>query len=63
MFLVFTSAHELQGLRFTDMFHCLAQFADASFDVAFDKGGLDALMGDESNDADTAGKLQSSSAS
>lgn len=34
------------------------QFADNAFDVAFDKGGLDALMGDEGIDADTAGALQ-----
>ncbi len=34
------------------------QFADSAFDVAFDKGGLDALMGDEGDDADTAGALQ-----
>ena len=31
------------------------QFGDGSFDVAFDKGGLDALMGDEGEGADTAG--------
>jgi hypothetical protein len=31
------------------------QFEDGSFDVAFDKGGLDALMGDEGEGADTAG--------
>lgn len=31
------------------------QFAEGSFDVAFDKGGLDALMGDEGDDADAAG--------
>ena len=35
------------------------QFGDGSFDVAFDKGGLDALMGDEGEGADTAGVLRS----
>jgi hypothetical protein len=34
---------------------CALQFGDGSFDVAFDKGGLDALMGDEGQGADTAG--------
>ena len=34
---------------------CALQFGDGSFDVAFDKGGLDALMGDEGEGADTAG--------
>ena len=38
------------------------QFADGAFDVAFDKGGLDALMGDEGADADAAGARREQSA-
>ena len=33
----------------------LMQFKDGSYNVAFDKGALDALMGEDTQPADTAG--------
>ena len=34
---------------------CVAQFADGAFDVVVDKGGLDALMGEDTPGSEEAG--------
>lgn len=42
---------------FNNKAHVLMQFGPTSFEVAFDKGALDALMGEDTDAASCAGSL------